>query len=254
MNISGKTAIISGGASGLGHATALMLYEAGANVVITDVNEEKGNEIVSKMEDRGLFVKTDILSEEDIKNAVKKAVEKFGKIHILVNTAGIGGSMRTIGKNGIYDMERFKRILGVNLIGTFCISSNAAWEMTKNKPEDGECGVIINTASTAAYEGQIGQVAYASSKAGLVGMTLTMARDLARYGIRVVTIAPGTFDTPLLGRLSQEVLVSLGKQVPFPSRLGKPDEYAKLAKTIIELPYVNGEVIRLDGALRMGPQ
>ena len=255
MNISGKTAIISGGASGLGLETCRMLHEAGANVVITDVNEEKGIEIASGLGDSALFIKTDIVLEEDVKNACKKAVEKFGKIHILVNTAGIGGGMRTIGKNGIYDLDWYKKILSVNLVGTFSMCCNAAWEMAKNEPDEcGECGVIINTSSVAAYEGQVGQVAYASSKAGIVGMTIPMARDLARNAIRVVTIAPGIFDTPLLGRVPEETRKSLGKQVPFPSRLGKPAEYAKLAKTIIELTYINGEVIRLDGAIRMAPQ
>jgi 3-hydroxyacyl-CoA dehydrogenase/3-hydroxy-2-methylbutyryl-CoA dehydrogenase len=254
MNILGKTGIISGGASGLGEATALLLHEKGANVVIADANEEKGRTLADKLGQRALFVKTNIAVEGDVKHLCQETLKTFGTIDLLFNGAGIGGPGRIISKNGIYDLIKFKNIIDVNLIGTFSMICNAAWEMSKNVPEDGERGVIINVASVAAFEGQIGQCAYSASKGGIVSMTLPIARDLSQYGIRVCTIAPGIFDTPMLGKLPGDVRASLNRQVPFPPRMGKPVEVAKLALAIIENQYLNGEIIRIDGAIRMGPK
>jgi len=254
MNINGKTAIVTGGASGLGEAAVISLFNAGANVVIADLNEEKGKALAEKLGGRAIFVKTDVVSIEDVENVCKTAVDKFGAIHILVNNAGLGTIGKTIGKNGPLNIDVFKKTVEVNLIGSFNMLSHAAWEMSKNQAEDGERGVIVNTASVAAFEGQIGQVSYAASKAGIVGMTLPTARDLARDGIRVCTIAPGIIDTPMLAQVPEPARQSLAKQVPFPSRLGKPEEFGMLVQHIVENGYLNGECIRLDGAIRMGPQ
>jgi NAD(P)-dependent dehydrogenase (short-subunit alcohol dehydrogenase family) len=254
MQVAGKTAIVTGGASGLGEAAAILLHESGANVVIADLNEEKGNALAQKLGDRAVFVKCNVTSVDDVKNCCKVAMEKFGAIHILVNNAGIGAAGRTLGKDGPYNIEWFKMVIDINLIGAFSMLSNAAWEMVKNEPEDGERGVIINVASVAAFDGQIGQAAYSASKGGLVAMTLPIARDLSRDGIRVVTIAPGIFDTPMMALLPEAARESLGKQVPFPSRLGRPMEFAHLVKAIVENGYLNGETIRLDGAIRMAPK
>jgi len=254
MNINSKTAIVTGGASGLGEAAVISLFNAGANVVIADLNEEKGKALAEKLGDRAIFVKTDVVSIEDVENVCKTTIDKFGAIHILVNNAGIGTIGKTIGKNGPLNIDVFKKTVEVNLIGSFNMLSHAAWEMSKNQAEDGERGVIINTASVAAFEGQIGQVSYAASKAGIVGMTLPAARDLARDGIRVCTIAPGIIDTPMLAQVPEPARQSLAKQVPFPSRLGKPEEFGMLVQHIVENGYLNGECIRLDGAIRMGPQ
>lgn len=254
MQVAGKTAIITGGASGLGEAAAILLHESGANVVIADLNEEKGNALAQKLGDRAVFVKCNVTSVDDVKNCCKVAMEKFGAIHILVNNAGIGAAGRTLGKDGPYNIEWFKMVIDINLIGAFSMLSNAAWEMVKNEPEDGERGVIINVASVAAFDGQIGQAAYSASKGGVVAMTLPIARDLSRDGIRVVTIAPGIFDTPMMALLPEAARESLGKQVPFPSRLGRPMEFAHLVKAIVENGYLNGETIRLDGAIRMAPK
>lgn len=251
MKIAGKTVIVTGGASGLGQATIELFNQNGANVVIADLNEEKGKALEDSLGARALFVKTNIGETEDVVNVCKAAKEKFGSIHVLVNCAGIGAPGKIVGKEGPYDIERFKKVVSVNLVGTFNMTAHAAYEMTKNEPEDDERGVVIHISSIAAYEGQMGQSAYATTKAGLIGMTLPMARDLARDGIRVVTIAPGTFNTPILGGLKPEMLEALGKGVPFPSRLGNPQELAALAKAIVEIPYINGETIRLDGANRM---
>lgn len=245
MNISGKSAIITGGASGLGAACARMIIEAGGRATIIDLTEP------ADLGEGLRFEKADVADERSVAAAIQSA----GQIHITINCAGIGAGERTLGKNGPASLETFSRVIRVNLIGTFNVARLAAASMARNEPDEGgERGVIINTASVAAFDGQIGQVAYSASKAGIVGLTLPMARDLARDGIRVVTIAPGIFDTPLLGKLPSDVRTSLGAAVPFPPRLGQPSEYAALARHIVENTMLNGEVIRLDGALRMAPK
>ncbi len=255
MEIKGKTFFISGGGSGLGAATALALVEAGGKVVIADISEENGNKLVAELgEEKSKFVKADVSDEESVQAAVDAAVG-FGELRGAINCAGIGTAEKTVGKNGAHRLATYQKVIQVNLVGTFNVLRLAAAAMAQNEPTaSGERGVIINTASVAAFDGQIGQLAYSSSKGGIVGMTLPAARDLASLGIRVVTIAPGIFDTPLLGSLPEQVRQSLGAQVPFPSRLGRPDEYAALAKHIIENQMLNGEVIRLDGAIRMQPR
>lgn len=249
MKLAGKRAIVSGGASGLGAACVRMIIENGGSAAILDVNESAGRALAAEV--GATFHKADV-SDED---AVKAAIEGERPIHIAINCAGIGPAQRTVGKEGPARLDWFTSVIRVNLIGTFNVARLAAWAMSSNDPnEDGERGVIINTASVAAFDGQIGQVAYSASKGGIVGLTLPMARDLSRLGIRVVTIAPGIFDTPLLGAMPAEVRASLGASVPFPPRLGRPPEYAQLARQIIENTMLNGEVIRLDGALRMAPK
>ncbi|NPV91896.1 MAG: SDR family NAD(P)-dependent oxidoreductase [Firmicutes bacterium] len=252
MNINGKTAIVTGGASGLGEATAIRFHEAGANVVIADLNEELGTALAQKLGSRARFVKTDVTSEDDVKALCAAAAERFGAVHILANVAGIGTIAKTLGKEGPLSLNAFRKTIEINLIGTFNVLSNVAWMMSKNEPENDERGVIINVASVAGYEGQIGQIAYASSKAGVIGMTITAARDLSSNGIRVCTIVPGTFMTPMVSILPEPALQSLAKQVPFPQRLGDPVEFASLAQHIVENGYLNGECIRIDGAIRMG--
>lgn len=254
MIISGKTAVITGGASGLGEASVARLHAMGANVVIADLNEAKGQEVARKLGEKALFVRADVASTDDIRKLCQAAITAFGSIHILVNNAGIIGAGRTIGKGGPYNIDSFRRVIEINLIGAFNMLSNAAWEMAKNEPENGEKGVIINVASAAAFDGQIGQAAYSASKGGVVGMTLPVARDLSRDGIRVVTIAPGIFDTPMMEAMPQPARESLEKQIPFPSRLGAPEEFAHLVQAIVENGYLNGETIRLDGAVRMQPK
>lgn len=255
MKIQGGTFLISGGASGLGGATSRLLAESGANVVIADINKEKGSALTHELGANARFVEMNVTDEESVKNAVATAVAAFGALSGVINCAGIGVGEKTVGKDGPHSLASFKRVIEVNLIGTFNVIRLAAAQMAGQQPNaGGERGVIINTASIAAFDGQIGQAAYSASKGGIVGMTLPIARDLARSGIRVVTIAPGIFDTPLLGALPEEVRQSLGAQVPFPSRLGQPAEYAALAKHIIENEMLNGEVVRIDGALRMAPK
>ncbi len=255
MQIQGMTALVTGGASGLGAAAAQRLAAQGANVIVLDMNEAVGIETVRAIGDQARFVQADVSSEEQVQAAIDTAHQIFGGLHILVNCAGIGAALRTIGKDGPHALDIFERVIRVNLIGTFNCIRLAAVAMIENEPNDlGERGVIINTASVAAYDGQIGQVAYSASKGGIVGMTLPIARDLSRNGIRVMTIAPGLFDTPLMASLPEAARISLGQQVPFPSRLGHPAEYAQLAQSIIENPMLNGEVIRLDGAIRMAPK
>lgn len=252
MQIKGNTFFVSGGASGLGEATVRMIIENGGNAVIADLNTDTGTALESALGSSALFVKTDITNEEEVKTALDLGTAKFGTIHGLVNCAGLGPAMRILGKNGVHDLEFFQRIIQVNLVGSFNTLRLTADKMQYNSPnEEGERGVIINTASVAAFEGQIGQAAYSASKGGIVAMTLPIARELARAGIRVMAIAPGIFETPLLAAYTQEVRDSLGAQVPFPPRLGKPAEYAQLVKNILENPMLNGEVIRLDGAIRM---
>lgn len=249
MDIHGKTALVTGGASGLGAATVLALTEAGANVVVADLRECETNPRVR-------FVKTDVSDAEQAQHAVQTAVEDFGGLHIALNCAGLLLPERVLDKEGNpASLDRFAKVIQVNLVGTFNICRLAAAAMMRNEPnENGERGVLINTASVAAYEGQIGQASYAASKGGIVGLTLPLARDLSRAGIRVMAIAPGLFDTPMLAGLPENVRASLGAMVPFPSRLGQPKEYAMLALHIVQNPMLNGEVIRLDGAIRMAPK
>jgi len=252
MKIQGKSALVTGGASGLGAATVRMLATHGAKVMIGDVNEDLGKHLAQELGASAGFVKADVTNEEQVRGAVEETVQRHGGLHIAVATAGIGIAEKLIGKNGIHDLQRFARVLQVNLIGTFDVIRRAAHAMTVNEPdEDGGRGVLIATASVAAFEGQIGQVAYSASKGGIVSMTLPLARELARHGIRVVTIAPGIFNTPLFAGLPAEAIASLGEQVPFPRRLGQPGEYAALVQHIIENNMLNGSTIRLDGAIRM---
>ncbi|HEY7545758.1 MAG TPA: SDR family NAD(P)-dependent oxidoreductase [Blastocatellia bacterium] len=254
MQIKDKTFLVSGGGSGLGAATARMLAGKGARVIIADINAETGEALAAEIGERARFVLTDVTDEQSVKNAVDAAAE-MGAMGGAINCAGIGLAEKTVGKEGPHSLASFKRVIEVNLFGTFNVLRLAAAFLSKQEAgESGERGVIVNTASIAAFDGQIGQVAYSASKGGIVGMTLPAARDLARSGIRVVTIAPGIMDTPLLGKLPEQVRQSLGEQVPFPARLGRPDEYAALACHIIENQMINGEVIRLDGALRMPPK
>jgi len=252
VEIKGKVFIVTGGASGLGEGAARMLASRGAHVVIADMQADKGDAIAKEI--NGSFVKCDVTSEDDGKAVVAKATS-VGKLMGLVNCAGIAPAEKTVGKNGAHSLVLFSKVIQVNLIGSFNMIRLAAEAMCKNEPEStGERGVLISTASVAAYDGQIGQVAYAASKGGVVGMTLPIARDLARNGIRNMTIAPGIFGTPMLFGMPQEVQDALAAGVPFPSRLGKPEDYAKLACHIIENDMLNGEVIRLDGAIRMAPK
>jgi NAD(P)-dependent dehydrogenase (short-subunit alcohol dehydrogenase family) len=252
MQIQNNVFIITGGASGLGAATAHMLVEHGAKVVLADVQVEAGEKLAAEL--KGKFVKCDVTSEADGRAVVDAAVA-MGTLRGLINCAGVAPAMKTVGKDGAHPLELFQKTVNINLVGTFNMARLAADAMAKTEAgESGERGVIINTASVAAYDGQIGQAAYASSKAAVVGLTLPMARDLSRNGIRVMTIAPGIFETPMLLGMPAEVQDALGKMVPFPSRLGKPNEYAQLAKAIIENQMLNGETIRLDGAIRMQPK
>lgn len=255
MQIEGKTALVTGGASGLGAATVRRFHALRARVVIADLNREAGAQLQQELGSNSRFVQTDVTQEASLKSAVAAACEHFGSIHILVNCAGVGLAEKILGKNAPHDLERFSTVIQVNLVGTFNAMRLATAAMAHNQAgEDGERGVIINTASAAAFEGQIGQAAYSASKGGIVALTLPAARELARYGIRVVTIAPGIFDTPLLAGLPESARQSLGRQVPFPPRLGHPGEYAALVQHIVENVIINGETIRLDGALRMAPR
>ncbi|MEI6791631.1 MAG: 3-hydroxyacyl-CoA dehydrogenase [Actinomycetes bacterium] len=254
MDIEGKGAIVSGGASGLGAATVRRLHAAGAHVVIADVNPEKGEPLAEEL---GIpFVQTDVREEDQVQAAVDKASEAEGGLRIAISCAGTGIPIKVASSKGPHPLDAFKVIIDINLIGTFNLMRLAAFSMlSNNEPdEEGERGVCINTASVAAFEGQVGQIAYSASKGAVVGMTIPAARDLADKGIRVNTIAPGLFDTPLLGALPEEQRAALGAQVPFPSRLGRPEEYAQLAQQIVENPMLNGETIRLDGAIRMAPR
>ncbi|MBM3364389.1 MAG: 3-hydroxyacyl-CoA dehydrogenase [Betaproteobacteria bacterium] len=252
MDINNNVFIITGGASGLGAASAHMIVANGGKVLLADVQVDAGEKLAAEL--GGKFVKCDVTSEAD-GNAVVAAAQAMGTVVGLINCAGVAPAVKTVGKDGPHPLEVFQRVVNINLVGTFNMSRLAAAAMSNNTPNaNGERGVIIHTASVAAYDGQIGQVAYGSSKAGVVGLTLPMARDLSRNGIRVMTIAPGIFETPMLLGMPQEVQDALGKMVPFPPRLGKPEEYAQLAKTIFENCMLNGESIRLDGAIRMQPK
>jgi NAD(P)-dependent dehydrogenase (short-subunit alcohol dehydrogenase family) len=252
MQLEHTGVLVTGGASGLGEACVRLLSQHGARLVIADLNHQAGTALAEELGAAVRFVPTNVTDEASMQAAVEAAVQHAGSLHILINCAGIGAAERVIGKGGPASLSTFTRVIQVNLIGTFNAIRLAAVAMAANSPNAaGERGVIINTASIAAFDGQIGQAAYSASKGGIVGMTLPIARDLARNGIRVMTIAPGLFDTPLLGGLPEPARISLGQQIPFPPRLGQPSEYAALAKHIIENEMLNGEVIRLDGALRM---
>ncbi len=255
MQIKGKSAIVTGGASGLGAATVRQLHSAGARVYIADLNQEAGTSLASELGPQAVFIKTDVGSESSMEQAVNAAVAQHGALHLLVNCAGIALAEKVLNKEQPHDLDHFTQVLQVNLIGTFNALRLSAAAMARNQPtEEGERGVIVNTASVAAFEGQIGQAAYAASKGGIAALTLPSARELAGKGIRVVAIAPGIFDTPLLADLPEKARASLGQQVPFPSRLGRPQEYASLVEHIIVNVMLNGETIRLDGGLRMAPR
>lgn len=254
MKMPNVIALITGGASGLGAGTAARFIGNGARVVILDRDADKGSMLADELGDAARFVKADVSSEADVRAALAYTAGEFGALNVLVNCAGIGAALRTTSSRGPHPLGVFEQVLRVNLVGTFNCIRLAATAMASNAADaSDERGVIINSASVAAFEGQIGQAAYSASKGGIVGMTLPIARDLARYGIRVCTIAPGIFDTPLLGSLPDEIRASLGAQAPFPQRLGQPNEYAQLAQQIVENEMLNGETIRLDGALRMQP-
>lgn len=255
MNLAESVVLITGGGSGLGAATAKALAGVGARIVIADINEVQGAAGAAGLGEQACFIRTDVALEAGGKAAVAQAISRFGALHGLVNCAGIAPGEKVLGKDGPHDLAHFARAITVNLIGTFNMTRLAAAAMAGNAPNDaGERGVIINTASIAAFDGQIGQAAYAASKAGVAGMTLPIARELARLGIRVVTIAPGIFATPMMDGLPQTVQDALGASVPFPPRLGRPDEFAALVRHICENVMLNGETIRLDGALRMAPR
>lgn len=254
MEISGSGFVVFGGGSGLGAGCVKRLAEEGAAVLIADINREAGEATAAATAGQTLFMPTDVTREEEVQAAVHSAVTRFGALRGVINTAGIVHGERLVGREGPHDLARFQRVLEVNVTGTFNVLRIAAAAMQANEPLHGERGVLINTASIAAYEGQIGQIAYAASKGGVVAMTLPAARELARFAIRVVTIAPGIFDTPMMAVLPEEVRGSLGRQVPFPSRLGTAAEFAALALQIIENQMLNGAVIRLDGAIRMAPK
>jgi NAD(P)-dependent dehydrogenase (short-subunit alcohol dehydrogenase family) len=254
VEIAGRTVLVTGGGSGLGAATARMVVEQGGSVVVADVDTERGERVAAELGERARFVPTDVTDEASVGAAVAAALE-LGGPHVAVSCAGIAPAERVLGRDGPHSLARFVAAIQVNLVGTFNVTRLAAQAMAANEPgEDGERGVIVNTASVAAFDGQIGQAAYSASKAGVAGMTLPVARELARHGIRVLAIAPGIFDTPMLATMSDQVRASLGAQVPFPSRLGHPTEYAALVRHIVENRMLNGETIRLDGAIRMAPR
>jgi NAD(P)-dependent dehydrogenase (short-subunit alcohol dehydrogenase family) len=256
MNLLEKTAIVTGGASGLGLATVEKLVSKGAKVVIFDVNEKAAQAVVRDLGENVSYAVVDVTDEASVAAGINKTLNTFGAIHISVNCAGIAPSQKTVGKSGALPLENFKKVIDINLNGTFNVLRLAAAEMAKNVPdsESGERGIIINTASIAAFDGQMGQAAYAASKAGVAGMTLPIARDLSSLGIRINAIAPGLFRTPLVNSISEKVIEKLESLVEFPKRLGKPSEYAALAVHMIENNYFNGEVVRLDGAIRMQPR
>lgn len=255
MDIANSKAIISGGASGLGLKTAEKIINSGGMAVLMDLNSEQGSANAKELGDRALFIKTNVTSENEVQNAVIEASNFMGGMTLAVSCAGVVGAARALGREKPMPVEFFSQTIQVNLIGSFLVSKEAANIMQNNKPNaDGERGVIINTASVAAFEGQIGQAAYSASKGGIVGMTLPLAREFARIGVRVNTIAPGIFKTPMVAGMTQDLQDSLGKQVPFPPRLGRPEEYADLVESIYRNAMINGETIRLDGAIRMQPK
>jgi NAD(P)-dependent dehydrogenase (short-subunit alcohol dehydrogenase family) len=255
MQLEGRNILVTGGASGLGGATVDMIVAAGGRAVVVDINEQAGAQKAAAHGERVRYVRADVTSDADVQNAVQTAVRDFGRLDGVVNAAGIPAAERVLGREGVQPLAHFTRVIQVNLIGTFNVIRLAAAAMDANPPNaGGERGVIVNTASVAAFDGQIGQAAYSASKGGIVALTLPIAREFARIGVRVMTIAPGTFDTPLLAALPEAARVSLAQQVPFPSRLGRPEEYAALVRHIFENEMLNGEVIRLDGAIRMAPK
>ncbi len=255
MQIKDKVFIVTGGGSGLGAATARRIVAAGGKAVLVDINEEAGAAMAAELGDGSRFVRADVTNEEEVKTAVSTAVSEFGSLHGAINCAGIAIAAKVLGRKGIHSLEAFNKVIQINLIGSFNVIRLTAAVVAENEPnENGERGVFISTASVAGYDGQVGQTAYAASKGGIIAMTLPLAREFARSGMRVMTIAPGIMDTPMLAGLPEKARISLGQQVPFPSRLGNPDEYAMLAEQIIENPLLNGEVIRLDGAIRMAPR
>ena len=255
MQIRGSSFIVTGGASGLGAATARLMVEGGGKVLIADLKEQEGGALVRELGAGARFARTDVTDEASGKATVAAALDAFGAVHGLINCAGVVHGERILGKGGLHALSSFARVLNINLTGSFNMTRLAAEQMAKNAPTaGGERGVIVYTASVAAFDGQIGQAAYAASKAALVGMTLPVARELARIGVRVMTIAPGIFETPMMGQIPPEYAESLGKMVPFPPRLGRPGEFASLVAQIIGNEYLNGEVIRLDGAIRMAPK
>ncbi len=255
MDINNKVVIVTGGASGLGLVTCQQMAKQGAKIAAFDLNEEAGQALVDELNGQAIFVKVDVTSAESVQAGIDAAMEAFGQIDVCINCAGIAPGGKTVGRNGALALEKFAQVININLIGTFNVLRLAAEQMAKNEPgEDGQRGVIINTSSIAAFDGQMGQSAYAASKAGVVGMTLPIARDLAKLGIRVMTIAPGIFDTPMMKGMSDEVREPLIEMVQNPKRFGEPEEFAALAAHIVENSYLNGEVIRLDGALRMEPR
>ncbi|HEY4308273.1 MAG TPA: 3-hydroxyacyl-CoA dehydrogenase [Pirellulales bacterium] len=255
MQLKDATFLVTGGGSGLGAATVRELVRAGANCIIADVNEEAGRGLAAEIGKAARFVKTDVTDEASVQAAVDEAVRSYGNLRGAVNCAGIGIAARVLGRDSVHDLSVFSRVIQINLIGTFNVIRLAAAAISQAEPlADGERGVIVNTASVAAFDGQIGQAAYSASKGGVVGMTLPIAREFAKLGIRVVTIAPGLFNTPMMAALPEEAKKSLGAQVPFPPRLGEPTEYAALVRHIAENVMLNGETIRLDGAIRMAPK
>lgn len=256
MDLNGKTAFITGGASGLGRATAEHFISAGANVMVFDLNAENAEKAASDLGDRATWAAGDVADEKSVKEAIAKAIDAFGALHVNINSAGIGAAARTIGKEGPMPLDRFEFVIRVNLVGTFNCLRLCANAMQGNEPAtgDGERGVIVNVASVAAFDGQIGQAAYSASKGGVVGMTLPIARDLSRSGIRVATIAPGIFETPMMQFAPPQVREPLIEMTQFPKRLGNPAEFAQTAAYIVECGYINGEVIRLDSGIRMAPK
>ncbi len=255
MKISEVAAIVTGGASGLGEAVVRGIISRGGKAAILDLADDKGNKLAAELGGSAIYCKTDVSSESDVAAAIDQAVKKFGSINVVINSAGIATAGKTIGKKGPADLKQFELAIKVNLLGTFNVIRLAAMKMSENNPNsEKERGVIVNTASVAAYDGQVGQAGYAASKSGVVGMTLPIARDLASYGIRNVTIAPGIFDTPMMASFSDELRTSLGQSVPFPQRLGRPEEFAAMVLHVIENTMLNGETIRLDGAIRMAPK
>ncbi len=253
MQFKEHTFLIAGGGSGLGAATARLFAANGGNIVIADVNKGAGGKTAAAIGTRAKYIETDVTNEASVQAAVDLCLSAYGGLHGAVNCAGVAPGERVVGKTGPHSLANFSRTISINLIGTFNVIRLAAHAMSTQTPNaSGERGVIINTSSVASFEGQIGQAGYAASKAGVNGMTLPIARELAKFGIRVMTIAPGIFDTPMLAGMSEEIRASLGAQIPFPSRLGTPEEYAALAKHIVENEVLNGTVIRLDGAIRMG--
>jgi NAD(P)-dependent dehydrogenase (short-subunit alcohol dehydrogenase family) len=252
MNIKDAVIVITGGASGLGEACARNFLSLGAKIAILDFAEDRGNEIASELGENVLFCRTDVTRESDVQAAIDRTMDRFGAVHVAVNCAGVAPPAKVLGKEGPMPIDHFEKVVQINLIGTMNVIRLAAQRMVENAPgDDGEKGVVINTASAAAFDGQIGQAAYSASKAAVVGMTLPIAREFAEYGIRVMTIAPGIFATPMLMGLPENVREALGKMVPFPKRMGDPPEFAALAQHIVENRVLNGEVIRLDGAIRM---